>query len=68
MVDDAIPDVVLRYTDLVDITDDVTIARVFGGIHFRVDQDVGDRMGTEVARYNDDHWLLAVDSEDELMR
>jgi hypothetical protein len=56
--DDAIPDVVLRYTDLVDITDDVTIARVYGGIHFRVDQDVGDRMGAEIARYNDEHRLL----------
>ena len=37
-----------------DIVDDVTVARVYGGIHFRVDQDVGDRMGAEVARYNDE--------------
>lgn len=65
MSDSAVPDVVLRYTDLMDITDDVTIARVFGGIHFRVDQDVGDRMGAEVARYNDEHWLLSVGPEGE---
>lgn len=65
MSDNATPDVVLHYTDLMDITDDVTIARVYGGIHFRVDQDVADRMGSDVARYNDEHWLLAVDPNDE---
>jgi hypothetical protein len=58
LADDAIRDVVLRYTDLADITDDVTTARIYGGIHFRVDQDVGDRMGAEIARYNDEHRLL----------
>jgi hypothetical protein len=56
--DNGAPDVVLHYADLMDITEDVTIARVYGGIHFRVDHDVGDRMGTDVARYNDEHWLL----------
>ena len=54
----------LHYTDLMDITDDVTIARVYGGIHFRVDHDVGDRMGADIARYNDDHWLLRVGRHD----
>jgi hypothetical protein len=56
--DSAIPDVELHYTDLMDIADDVTIARIYGGIHFRVDQDVADRMGAAVARYNDENWLL----------
>jgi hypothetical protein len=65
MSDDAINDVVLHYTDLMDITDDVTIARIYGGIHFRIDQDVGDRMGADVASYNDDHWLLPVGSDED---
>jgi len=65
MSDNAIPDVVLHYTDLMDITDDVIIARIAGGIHFRVDQDVGDRMGGDVARYNDEHWLLPAGRDDD---
>ena len=65
MSDNAIPDVVLHYTDLMDITDDVSIARIAGGIHFRVDQDVGDRMGADVARYNDEHWLLPAGRDDD---
>lgn len=57
IADSTMPGVALHYTDLTDITDDVTIARVYGGIHFRVDQDVADRMGAAVARYIDEHWL-----------
>jgi len=55
-----VANVVLHYTDLKDIVDDVTIARVYGGIHFRVDQDLADRMGAAVARYNDERWLQPV--------
>jgi hypothetical protein len=65
MFDNAIPDIVLHYTDLMDITDDVSIARIAGGIHFRVDQDVGDRMGADVARYNDERWLLPARPDDD---
>ena len=65
MFDNAIPHVVLHYTDLMDITDDVITARIAGGIHFRVDQDVADRMGADVARYNDEHWLLPVGLDDD---
>ena len=54
------PGIVVRYNDLLDITDDVTIARVAGGIHFRIDQDVADRMGADIARYNLERWLLPV--------
>ena len=65
MSDDAIPNVVLHHTDLMDITDDVAIARIAGGIHVRVDQDVADRMGADVARYDDEHWLLPVGLDDD---
>jgi hypothetical protein len=33
------------YTQLKEISDDVNDARVYGGIHFRYDQDAGDVLG-----------------------
>jgi len=59
--DDDAPGIVLRYSDLRAIVDDVSDARVYGGIHFRFDQDAGERMGLEVGDYNDDHELLPFD-------
>jgi hypothetical protein len=56
--DAAVPGVVLRYSDLRAIVDDVSDARVYGGIHFRYDQDAGERMGIDVGHYNDEHRLL----------
>jgi hypothetical protein len=47
----AIPDVTLRYTRFKQITDDVDDARVYGGIHFRFEQDAGGRLGRQVATY-----------------
>ena len=41
----------MHYTSLKEITDDVDDARVFGGIHFRFDQEVGGRLGRELATY-----------------
>lgn len=58
LTDDKAPGIVLYYSDLRTITDDVADARVYGGIHFRYDQDAGDRMGVEVGHYNDEHRLL----------
>jgi hypothetical protein len=46
-----VPDVVLHYTTLQQITDDVDDARVYGGIHFRFDQEAGGRLGRQVATY-----------------
>ena len=37
----AVPGVTLTYTNLGQITDDIADARVYGGIHFRTDQDAG---------------------------
>jgi hypothetical protein len=54
------PGIVLEYTDLRDIIDDVSDARVFGGIHFRSDQEVGERMGRDVGRYNNHNRLRPV--------
>lgn len=47
LTDDKTPGIVLSYSDLRAITDDVADARVYGGIHFRFDQDASHRMGTE---------------------
>ena len=41
----AMPDIVLQYTTFKQITDDISDARVYGGIHFRTDQVAGERLG-----------------------
>ena len=46
----AVPDIVLQYTSFKQITDDISDARVYGGIHFRTDQAAGARLGQVVGR------------------
>jgi hypothetical protein len=53
----AIPDVVLSYTNLQQITEDIDDARVYGGIHFRFDQDAGAWQGSHVGEYVYQHNL-----------
>ena len=47
----AVPDVVLHYTSWEQITDDIDDARIYGGVHFRFDQDSGARLGRQVGSY-----------------
>jgi hypothetical protein len=47
----AAPGVTLTYTNLTQITDDIDDARVYGGIHFRTDQDAGAKLGRRVGQY-----------------
>jgi hypothetical protein len=47
----AVPAVTLEYRRLKDITSDIDDARVFGGIHFRFDQDEGAEQGRYVGAY-----------------
>jgi hypothetical protein len=47
----AVPDVRLHYTSLREIADDIDDARIYGGIHFRFDQQAGARQGRRVASY-----------------
>ena len=47
----AVPDVVVKYTRLKDITSDIDDARVYGGIHFRFDQEDGAEQGRQVGAY-----------------
>jgi len=44
----AVPSIVLQYTSFKQITDDISDARVYGGIHFRFDQDAGATLGRAV--------------------
>jgi hypothetical protein len=43
-----VPDIVLQYTTFRQITDDISDARVYGGIHFRTDQVAGERLGDAI--------------------
>jgi hypothetical protein len=52
-----VPGVVLTYEDLLDIVKAVSDARVYGGIHFRTDQDAAELQGKSVAQWNIDHHL-----------
>jgi hypothetical protein len=44
----AVPSIVLQYTSFKQITDDISDARVYGGIHFRTDQDAGAVLGRAI--------------------
>jgi hypothetical protein len=44
----AFPTLIYHYSELKQITDDISDARVYGGIHFRFDQDAGARLGRDV--------------------
>jgi len=47
----AFPGIEFHYTTFKEITADIDDARVYGGIHFRFDQQVGGRLGRDVADY-----------------
>ena len=45
------------------MTDDVADARVYGGIHFRYDQDAGERQGHGVGQYVYNNSLQKLDEK-----
>jgi hypothetical protein len=47
----SLPHLSLWYSSLKQITDDIDDARVYGGIHFRFDQEAGARQGWGIGRY-----------------
>jgi hypothetical protein len=53
----ALPGLTMHYSRLEEITDDISDARVYGGIHFRTDQDAGVRLGTRIGDYIYNHKL-----------
>jgi len=55
----AVAGVAIEYTTLKQLTDDIDDARVYGGIHFRFDQEAGATQGHQVANYVLGHVLEA---------
>jgi len=47
----AMPALTYHYNSFKQITDDISDARVYGGIHYRFDQDAGAELGRNVATY-----------------
>jgi hypothetical protein len=56
----ALPGLTLRYSSFRRITSDIDDARIFGGIHFRFDQEVGGRQGRQLGNYIYEHTLRPV--------
>jgi len=61
----AVAGVTLHYTRFSQITADVDDARVYGGIHFRFEQEVGGRLGRSVATSIYRHNLNRVNDHDD---
>jgi hypothetical protein len=47
----SVPDVRLQYSSLQEIAGDIDDARIYGGIHYRFDQEAGARLGRRVSSY-----------------
>jgi membrane-associated phospholipid phosphatase len=60
----AVPTIVLQYTSFSQITNDISDARVYGGIHFRTDQDAGALLGLAVGKAVYKHNLRPVHDDD----
>jgi hypothetical protein len=59
----AVAGVVLQYATFEQITNDINDARVYGGIHFRFDQETGAQQGRRVGAYVHRHILRRADGE-----
>jgi hypothetical protein len=53
----SLPHLSLWYSSLKQITDDIDDARVYGGIHFRFDQEAGAHQGLGIGRYIHENYL-----------
>jgi hypothetical protein len=51
MANGAVPGLTFHYTTFKQITDDISDARIFGGIHFRFDQEAGADLGRDIGAY-----------------
>jgi hypothetical protein len=60
----AVPNITLQYTSFKQITDDISDARVYGGIHFRTDQVAGEHLGRAVGKTVYRHSLRPVHGDD----
>jgi hypothetical protein len=55
----AVPGTTLRYSRLKEITEDIDDARVYGGIHFRFEQDAGADLGRYIGDYVHKHTIVS---------
>jgi hypothetical protein len=55
-----IPDVTLHYTSWKQIADDINEGRIYGGVHYRFDQEAGASLGKRVGAYILQHKLRPV--------
>jgi hypothetical protein len=46
-----VPGITLRYSRFKDIARDIDDARIYGGVHYRIDQEEGGKMGRKVGEY-----------------
>jgi hypothetical protein len=60
MTSPALPGVTRRWTRLKDYSDEVSNARIYGGIHYRFSTVVGQEMGRNIADLTVKTQLLAV--------
>jgi hypothetical protein len=60
----AVRDIVLQYTTFREITDDISDARVYGGIHFRTDQVAGEHLGKAIGKAVYKHNLRRMHNRD----
>ena len=68
MANPAVPGLSFYYTRFSQITDDISDARIYGGIHFRFDQEAGADLGDDVGNYVYKHNLRRAkhsDNDDE---
>jgi hypothetical protein len=59
----AVAGVILQYQTFEQITHDISDARVYGGIHFRFDQEAGAEQGRQVGAYVHHHILRRVNGQ-----
>ena len=57
MANPAVPGVTFHYTRFNQITDDISDARIYGGIHFRFDQEAGADLGRDIGAFEYKHNL-----------
>jgi hypothetical protein len=57
LTNSALPGIVLDYTTFSQVCDDIDDARIYGGIHFRFDQEAGALQGRMVGTYIVTHYL-----------
>jgi PAP2 superfamily len=51
MANAAVPGLTFHYTRVNQITDDISDARIYGGIHFRFDQEAGANLGRDIGTF-----------------